>query len=263
MFKLLEYTNSKNHSGYSFMISNPYNEDEEDKHYCQLHVIFGSHSWVWSLPEFFKPQREWVDTSKYSWSTSPNSGYWNYIRKEYGFHILEDYVHVHYGIQPGCWSSSDKTNSDHTKLFGIPWKQKNFVYEKFWTPEWEVYDIVEPKKSGRTDFNRLHTIRENIPKVKFKFNDFDGEEMVATCHIIERRWDHGTGWCKWLNYFVKPEIIYYLELEFSNEVGKRKGSWKGGTLGHSTLINYKENPLEAFMRYGSDKENNFTNIEQI
>jgi hypothetical protein len=57
MFKLLEYTNSKDYSGYSFMISNPYNEDEEDKHYCQLHIRLRSHSWYWRLPEFFKPQK--------------------------------------------------------------------------------------------------------------------------------------------------------------------------------------------------------------
>jgi len=68
---------------------------------------------------------------------------------------------------------------------------------------------------------------------------------------------------KWLKYFVKPEIMYNLEIEFNNEVGKRKSSWKGGTLGHSTPINYKESPLEAFKRYGSEEDNNFTNIEQI
>ena len=65
---------------------------------------------------------------------------------------------------------------------------------------------------------------------------------------------------------------YYLDLEFSKETGYEKGSWKGGTMGHSITIQYGEEPLEAFKRYGSDedryrnhgkKNRGFTNIEIV
>jgi hypothetical protein len=275
MFELTEYTNDKDFFGYSFTISNPdeyYELGKNSTRYCILHIRIGARSWFWKISEIFKPKKEWVDTSQYSWSTSENKGYWNYIPYQYGFHILDGYVHIHYGIQPGFWSSTDKKNSDHTKLFEIPWRQKTYIHEAFFTPNWEFYDLVKPEKSGRINFNRLELAKNEVPKIKFKFNDFDGEEIIATCHISERCYEYGTGWFKWLKYFIKSEIYYSLEIDFNKEVGYEKGSWKGGTLGHAINIEYKESPLEAFKRYGSEddryrnygiKNRNFSNIQMI
>jgi hypothetical protein len=274
MFELTEYTNDKNYCGYSFEVSTPHNYDEmeeDERKYCQLHIRLGTQSWWWKIPELFNPKKEWVDTSQYSWSTK-NGGYWNYIPKQYGFHIQDEYIHVNYGIQPGCWSSTDKINSDHTKLFPIPWKEKTYIHEACFTPNWELWDLVKPEKSGRLNFDRLELARNEVPKIKFKFNDFDGEEIIATCHISERRYEYGSGWFKWLGYFVNPLISRTLEIEFDEEVGYEKGSWKGGILGHSIDIEYGESPLEAFKRYGSaedryknygTKNRNFSNIQTL
>lgn len=274
MFKLIEYTNNKDYLGYSFAVSTPnyYDEmGEDERKYCQLHIRLGAQSWWWQIPEIFKPIKQWVDTSQYSWSTL-NEGYWNYIPKQYGFHIQDEYIHVNYGIQSGYWSSTDDKNSDHTKLFPIPWRQKTYIHEAFFTPNWEFCDLVKPEKSGRLNSDRLKLARNEVPKIKFKFNDFDGEEIIATCHISERRYEYGTGWFKWLRYFVKPLISLTLVIEFNEEVGYEKGTWKGGTLGHSIDIEYGESPLDAFKRYGSGedkyrnhgiKNRNFSNIEII
>lgn len=270
IFKLKHYSKDSRNA-YAFNISNPY-EDYENTNYCMLNIVIGKHSWWWYVPQIFKPRKRWVDTSQYQWSTNPKGGYWSYIRCEYGFTIHEDNIHLHYGIQPGNWSSTDKKNSDHTKLFGIPWLQKRYIHEKFYAPDWKVFAVCEPNKNGGLNFDNLWKIREELPKIKFKFNDFDGEEIIATCYISEMRHEHGTGWFKWLKYFVKPMITRRLNLEFSKEVGYEKGSWKGGTLGHSTDIGLNEDPLQAFIRYASDDDyyknhgnNNrgFTNIVRI
>lgn len=280
MFKLKEYTKS-NYWSFAFTLSNPgeyYDKGDCKTNYCNLHLAIAGHSWWFRIPELFKPRRKWVDTSKESWSKSPLGGYWNYTKREYGFSVTEDSVHVYYGIQPGCWHSRDKKNSDHVKVIWIPWKNMTFQHEELFAPDWKSYAILhEPPKSVtfeiRQEVWEMHRrIKENVPKIKFKFNDFDGEEIVATCYISKRMWRHGISWCKWIGYIRKPLIRYTLDIQFSKETGYEKGSWKGGTTGHSIDIEYLEDPLEAFKRYGSSddryrnhgiKNRGFTNIERI
>lgn len=273
MFKLKEYAKS-DYWSFAFTLSNPgeyYEKGHSRTNYCNLHFAIFGHSWWFQIPELFKPRKKWVDTSKESWSTSPSGGYWDYTKREYGVSVTEDSFHVYYGIQPGSWSSRDKKNSDHVKVIWIPWKNMTFQHEEFFTPEWSSYTILADK-NGRTNWEEQRKIKEDVPKIKFRFNDFDGEEIIATCYISKRMWRHGIGWCKWLGYIRKPLIKYTLDLEFSKETGYNKGSWKGGTIGHSVEITYGEDPLEAFKRYGSaidsykyhgKKCRGFTNIEVI
>ena len=275
MFKLQEYAKS-DYWSFAFSLSNPgeyYEKGDYRTNYCNLHFALFGHSWWFRIPELFKPRKKWVDTSKYEWSTNPKGGYWEYIKREYGIYMAEDAIHIRYGIQPGCWSSRDKKNSDHSKVLWIPWKHMTYQHEKFFTPDWHFYDIVHPKnRRGALNFEMERQVRDNVPKIKFKFNDYDGEEIIATCYISQRVWRRGTSWCKWIGYIRKPLERYYLDIEFSKEVGYEKGSWKGGTVGHSIEIGYLENPLEAFKRYGSAedcyknhgrKNRGFTNIEVV
>lgn len=275
MFKLKEYAKS-DYWSFALSFSNPgeyYDSGDCKTNYCNLHFAIAGHSWWFRIPELFKPRKKWVDTSKYEWSTNPKGGYWEYIKREYGIIIAEDAIHVRYGIQPGSWSSADKKNSDHTKIFWIPWKNMTYIHEEFFTPDWNSYATVYPKtKRGALDFENLQKAQDAVPKIKFKFNDFDGEEIIATCYISKRMWRHGTSWCKWIGYIRKPLTKYYLDLEFSKETGYEKGSWKGGCNGHSIEIEYGENPLDAFIRYGISedsykyhgrKNRSFTNIERI
>lgn len=272
-FRLTEYAKS-DYWSFAFSLSNPgeyYESGDFKTNYCNLHFAIAGHSWWFRVPELFKPRKKWVDTSKYEWSKSPAGGYWDYIKREYGIIIAEDAIHVRYGIQPGSWSSTDKKNSDHTKVIWIPWKNLTYIHEEFFTPEWSSYTIIANKR-GNIDWEEERLVKENVPKIKFKFNDFDGEEIIATCYISKRMWRHGIGWCKWLGYIRKPLIKYSLDLEFSKETGYNKGSWKGGTMGHSVELAYGEDPLEAFKRYGSaedryrnhgTKNRGFTNIEIV
>lgn len=271
MFKLKEYAKNDFWS-FALTISNPheyYESGHSKTNYCNIHFALFGHSWWFRIPEIFKPRKKWVDTSKESWSKSPSGGYWDYTQRQYGISITEDSVHINYGIQPGSWSSRDKKNSDHTKVFWIPWKNMTFQHEEFFTPEWSSFAILSDK-NGRTDWEEQRKIREAVNKIKFRFNDYDGEEIIATCYISKRMWRYGIGWCKWLGYIRKPLIRYTLDIEFSKETGYNKGSWKGGTFGHSVEMERGEDPLEAFKRYGSSedsykyygiKNRGFTNIE--
>lgn len=91
----------------------------------------------------------------------------------------------------------------------------------------------------------------------FDVIDYDGTIVQAFCYKKEMRWDHGTGWFKWLKYFRKPILRYCMEIEFSEGVTSRKETWKGGILGHSINLEYITEPMErAMKRYC--KENGLT-----
>lgn len=56
---------------------------------------------------------------------------------------------------------------------------------------------------------------------------------------------------------AKQLICDTLDLEFSSEVGRRKGSWKGGTLGHGIEMLPGELHEAAFRRYCAQNDLTF------
>lgn len=264
MFKLTEYT-SKGHAFFAFSLQTPH-EYYENRPHNVLNICLFRHSWWLSIPELIKPKTKWVDTSEWS---KDSKGYWDYIQRIYGFTFTEDSLHVHYGIQPGSWSSTDKKNSDHTKVFFYSWQARERECIVFMNDKGIVIETYSDDPDGRINFKRLEAARENAPIFKFTFNDFDNEEITATCRIEKSIYRRGKGLFKWLQYCTYPEICKNLDISFSKETGYEKGSWKGGTIGHSIAMHPGETALEAFTRYGQSedryrshgtKNRGFTNI---
>lgn len=94
-----------------------------------------------------------------------------------------------------------------------------------------------------------------VPKAIFEFEDYDGKRIKATTHIAEWEWKFGEGSFKWLSIFRKPKIRRSLDIQFSEEVGPEKGSWKGGTIGHSIDMTEGELHESAFRRYCEQEHN--------
>ena len=92
-------------------------------------------------------------------------------------------------------------------------------------------------------------MKDACPTRVFAFKDFDGQELTVITRIEERQWEYGTGKFKWLSRFKRPMIQRSLDLEFSGETGRRKGSWKGGTVGHSIEMQHGELHESAIKRY--------------
>lgn len=263
--KLIEY---HKHDELSFGISIQNSKELED--YCLLNLTLFGHSWWFETYELFKPIKKWVDLSDKSWSDS--KGYWDNISRKYGFWSSKEALHLYYGIQPGSWIADDPKNSDHSKVYFFPWYHKRRMHIDYLNPDGTLFKRYFDNKNESIDFDTMYKIEENIPKTKFKFNDFDGEEIIATCHVEESVYRQGIGWFKWIGYLLRPEVYRHLELNFSSEVGYEKGSWKGGTLGHSCKIDKNESPKSAFTKYGSSKDfyknygeryRGFTNIQLL
>jgi hypothetical protein len=255
------------------MVSTPheyYDSGSVATKYCMLNVALGSRSWWIQIPQIIKPKKKWVKTE--SNPNNPSGGYWSFIKRQYGFTISEDSLHLRYGIQPGHWSSKDKKNSDHSKVYFIPWKHNTYLGQLFFAPDWAFFDYARATGRGGINFDALRDIEERVPKLKIKFNDCDGEEITATAHVVMRKYHRGTSWCKWLKYFTKPIEHYSLSVEYDKETGYEKGSWKGGVMGHSIPLEYGEDVVEAFSRYGvgtdyfkyhGKKSRGYTNIQVI
>src|SRR3546814_10779366 len=90
-------------------------------------------------------------------------------------------------------------------------------------------------KWSNSRYEVTKAIEEVCPAAKFEFEDFDGERIVATCRMEESEWKRGKGIFRLL-YIGRNRVGRSLDLRFSSEVGKRKGSWKGGTVGHSVDV---------------------------
>lgn len=75
-----------------------------------------------------------------------------------------------------------------------------------------------------------------------------GEKQNVTAEIYqEKRY-----WRRWFG--LQTKCNHYIEIEFSDEVGERSGSWKGGCIGCSYQINKEETPLQCLQRMEKDRK---------
>lgn len=199
---------------------------------------------VW-LPTLLRPRRRWVDCSSYAWSTSPAGGYWDVKPREYGFCLIDGHLMLFLGAQ-----TDDSSTTQSWSCF-LPWTQWRHVrftlYDlegrEFWTQE-DRADV-----SGMDKFEAQREAERLCPKAVFEFDDSDGKRIRCTTHIQEREYRRGTNSFRWLSWFTKPRISRSLNLEFSEQVGPEKGSWKGGMLGHGIEMWVGEDAEAAFRRY--------------
>lgn len=196
---------------------------------------------VW-LPPVLWPQRKKVYPARWDAATIERLGrnwYWDVEVREYGFSYSDGFLQISYGIHPGD-SSRDQSWCKH-----LPWTQWQHVRHSLYGLDGEHF-WTEPKGSK---WDAYRDAKEACPVVKFAFQDFDGTELIATTRIEEREWHFGTGWFRWLSWFRPAKIRRSLDIEFSDETGPEKGSWKGGTIGTGTDMKPGELHEAAFRRY--------------
>lgn len=214
------------------------------------------HTIILTLPDWLpRPYREKVKPKSWDAATIERLGrdwYWHIDRRQYGFTLCNGHLSIPLGRQ-----SNDSSTEQRWGCF-LPWTQWRHVRHSFYGLQGEhVATLPDTGKSYLGDkgrWERERAIADATPTVSFAFEDFDGEQITATTKIEEREWQFGTGWFKWLSLFRRPKVSRSLDLSFSSEVGKRKGSWKGGTVGHSTEMLFGELHEAAFRRYCGQNE---------
>ena len=220
------------------------------------------HTLILALPEWaLKPYREKVYPKSWDEETVKRLGrnwYWDIEPREFGFSIAEGSLHVRFGRQ------SNDSKTEKNLCYFLPWTQWRHVRRSFYGLNGELIATSNERanrlKDGMKKWEREQAMAEATPTVSFQLDDFDGERIIVTTRIEEREWRFGEGWFKWLSFFRKPKISRSLDLHFSAETGKRKGSWKGGTIGHAIEMQPGELHEPAFRRYC--EQNNMTFVGQ-
>ena len=217
---------------------------------CNLRISAFGNTVIVGLPKIIKPYQSWVDLSNREWATADSEGrkgYYQFDEREYGFTLSEGHLSIHYGRQ-----TNDSRTEKHWGCF-LPWTQWRQVRHSYYGVHGEhLLDVPGVGESYADDphkFDREMKIREEVPCVSFYFYDFDGEMIIAKTKIEERENRLGTGWFKWLSKFTSPKIRRCLDIDFSKETGKQKGSWKGGILGTGITMLPDELHEAAFRRY--------------
>lgn len=247
------FTYARDSLGYRPLYLGLSSSGEEDRQ-CRVRVSGLGHTFIVVLPNIIGPSRTWVDTSQYEWA-SERGGYWQVDRREYAVSCHDGLLRLCFGRQ-----SNDSSTTKDWAWF-LPWTQWRHVRHSFYGVKGEhVATLPDAGKSYFDDPGRWERERagaDTVPTVAFEFDDFDGERIVATTRIEEREWRFGTGWFKWLSLFRRPRVSRSLDIRFSSETGREKGSWKGGTIGHSIEMLPEELHEAAFKRYCDEHQMSF------
>lgn len=222
---------------------------DDDYPGCRLRLSGFGHTLIVALPQIIRPWRRKVFPN-WDAATVARLGrdyYYDTHSRNYGFQLSDGFLQIFYGRCAND-SSAEKQWCTH-----LPWTQWRHVRSSLYGLKGEPF-WTEPK-GARWDA-RLDAVAA-CPSRSFEFEDFDGERLTAKTYISEMEWRFGEGWFKWLSLFRKPMIKRSLDIQFSGETGQRKGSWKGGTVGHSIEMLPGELHEAAFERYCDKRDMTF------
>ena len=231
-------------------------EEEDFRAGTKFRMSAFGHTLIIALPPIIRPWRRKVyPGSAWDAATVARLGrdwYWDTKPRQYGFSYADGFLQVFLGRQTHD-SSTTQIWCKH-----LPWTQWRHVRLSLYDLNGRHFvTMPERRRYLAGDWEKEKAIEESCPSQTFAFKDFDGEALTARTRIEEREWRFGTGWFKWLSAFRQPRIRRYLDLTFSGETGKRKGSWKGGTIGHSIEMLPGELHEAAFRRYCAAHEMTF------
>ena len=216
---------------------------------CSLRFSGFGHTFITALPPIIQPWRKKVFPVCWDADTVARLGrnwYYDMHRREYGVSLSRSgCIGDAWGLYVSFGPQTHDSRTTKSLCRFLPWTQWRHVRHSH-------YDIdgahfwTEPEGKRWSDCREE---REKCPTRTFAFVDFDGESLTAKTRIEEREWRFGAGWFEWLSWFRRPMIQRSLDIHFSGETGERKGSWKGGTIGHSIEMLYGETHEAAFRRY--------------
>ena len=211
------------------------------------------------LPRLIRPYREKVKAQFWDAATIERMGqdwYYSTDRRVYGVSISDGAMHIRYG------RSTHDSFTDKSKCYFLPWCDWRFYRQSWYGLDGgHLRTRIEDGRPPFKHYEQDKAFEDAMPKAVFEFADYDLERIQCTTFITEREWRKGSGWFKWLSWFSKKNIQRSLDLDFSSEVGKGKGSWKGGTTGHSIELKEGELHESGFKRYCA--ENNMTFIGKV
>jgi hypothetical protein len=137
------------------------------------------------------------------------------------------------------------------KTFTMPWdmtwvRTSTLLSDNTWFHETKG----NRKKWKGDEYGTYDWLQANRWKEVYPFTDkYDNTSINTTIGVSEREWR--PLWFMWTKLFSKSQKT--IDVDFDKEVGKRKGSWKGGTLGCGYNLLPNETPLECLKRMEKER----------
>ena len=130
------------------------------------------------------------------------------------------------------------------------WRSFNFPWAlNFWKREvlHKVGWVTEKKSDDFWDKEKWKNeiVLEKYPYI-YTLKSGKKQERIATIYQEKRYWR------RWFNLDTK--CIHFIEVEFSDEVGERSGSWKGGTIGCSYKLKNVESVFDCLKRMEKERK---------
>lgn len=181
---------------------------------------------------------------------------------KYGFYLYGDGKFF-----DSFWYYTNKNGKSDVKCVYMPWSYEFYRHSillkdgTWWTM------LEKERRKARKDGidtwkdRRYHLddddesiLRRQYP---FKYVTKGGEvqETTATCYLEEREWR--PKWFMWTGLFKK--VRTELAINFCDEMGNQKDTWKGGVIGVGTVVTKEEREnadMESALRRYEEKVNN-------
>ncbi len=152
---------------------------------------------------------------------------------------------VSFSVNPFEWVHMRHEVQCRTDLLG-----QEYQYWEPFVGSWEVgngWGIPIRRKDGTSYIPPIkfpdHRYMEVAP-YRYVLKSGEVQERVASCYVERRAWRPKC--LKWTSLFEKVQTC--IDVTFSDEVGERSGSWKGGTTGCSWAIEPGETIEQALRR---------------
>ena len=163
---------------------------------------------------------------------------------KYGFAVHNDTFWIYKG---GYYDESIGQVQDRNSSWS--WYLPFFSYEfdGHWVKDkdgqWQMMQHKRHNPSGPEAYKFRESGMAYTEKHPYQYVLKRGEvqHRTATCTVEKRKWHR-----KWFPFLTKENTV--IDIEFSNEVGERSGTWKGGTLGCSYSLHPEENVLQCLRR---------------
>lgn len=156
----------------------------------------------------------------------------------WGFSFFEKSIHLNWG--------------EKTKIVDLPWasgvciRSSNFLKDGTWSHEMTRDRI--PYGSRRQFLDGKEWVAEY--PYRYVLRSGEVQERTATVKLEEREWRQH--WLKWTRWFA--DVQRTISVDFSDEIGERSGSWKGGCTGCSYQIKPGETPEQCLRRMEAERK---------
>ena len=160
---------------------------------------------------------------------------WHREEKKYGLSVFEKTLYAYWGWRIASWEFPFLTYGSAVRWERYKGSTDAYFYDSMLTASWETHPYKMKYQGGC----------QNPTTWTFDYTDpYDGAVVPCKYWVEEMEWR--PKWLKWTKAFAKTRR--YIEVEFSQEMGPRKGSWKGGTLGCGYELLPDEHPTDCIKR---------------